>query len=127
MDTVTHPNGTAPNTSLGANRAGTFRMGAKGGRTAEAWQYVWDRLDRTEFQRGDLLATEVAEKFDLKYSSVMELLSRMRRIGFLEQVMKPVETHYGRGKGFTANRMRLHYRIASGVVQAENGESVVVL
>lgn len=116
MDTATeHPNGIAPAQSLGVNRGGTFQLGAKGGRGALAWQYVWDRLDRKEWRYGLDLATEAAEKFDLKPVSVIELLSRMRSSGALEQAMIPVPTTYVRyGKPFVAKRPRVHYRIAAG-------------
>ena len=113
METSTRPNGDAPTTSPGANRGGTFRLGAKGGKGADAWQYVWDRLDRTDWKRGDLLAQEAAQEFGLKLTSVVELLSRMRAQGNLDQKMIPIETTYLRyGKPYTANRPRVHYRIA---------------
>ncbi len=111
----TQPNGPAPTTSPGANKGGTFRMGAKGGKGAQAWQCAWDRLSRTEWTRSDLLVKELMALFDLKRTSIVELLSRMRMAGFLEQKMIPVATTYARGKGYTANRPRVHYRIAAEV------------
>lgn len=114
MKTDTRPNGIAPARSIGVNKGGSFQLGAKGGRTALAWQYVWDRLDREEWRYGLDLAQAAAAEFDLKLVSVIELLSRMRATGAIEQKMIPVPTTYVRyGKAFVANRPRVHYRIAS--------------
>lgn len=111
------PNGDAPTTSPGANRGGTFRMGAKGGRTAQAWQWIWDQLSTTDWTYGDTLADRASQQFDLGKLTVVELLARMRKAGHLEQKMIPVQTFYARGeKGFTAARPRAHYRIAGPAV-----------
>lgn len=111
MNATLHPNGAAPTTSPGANRGGTFRMGAKGGRTAQAWQWIWDQLTTTDWTYGDDLAIRAADRYDLGKPTVVELLARMRKAGNLEQKLIPVPTVYARGKGFTANRPRVHYRI----------------
>jgi hypothetical protein len=113
METDSLPNGLAPARSIGVNKGGSFQLGAKGGRTALAWQYVWDRLDRTEWRYGLTLAEEAANEYGLKLVSVIELLSRMRASGAIEQKMIAVPTTYVRyGKPFTAQRKRVHYRIA---------------
>lgn len=108
MTVQTHPNGIAPVSS------GQYKLGAKGGRMAKAWQYIWDRLDRTEWKGSLELAGEAAVEFGLKPVSVSEMLCRMRASGVIEQTMIATPTEYvRRGKPFTANRPRVHYRIAS--------------
>lgn len=106
MTVATHPNGIAPVPD------GRYRFGAKGGISAQAWQTAWDMLKRTAWTNGAELAEKVAEQHGLKTSSVAELLSRMRASGTIERKMIPVETTYQRGGGYTANRPRVHYRIA---------------
>jgi hypothetical protein len=107
MKVIERPNGIAPIPD------GSYRFGAKGGRMAQAWQYVWDRLDRTHWRNGQELADQAAEAFDVKRASVAEMLSRMRGAGVLEQELIPVDTTYRRGGGsYVANRPRVHYRIA---------------
>lgn len=114
MKMETMPNGVAPTRALIGRGDASFQLGAKGGRTAQAWQYVWDRLDREQWRYGLDLAEEAAKKFDLKLTSVTELLSRMRSSGVLEQKMLPIPTTYVRyGKKFVAQRKRVHYRIAA--------------
>jgi hypothetical protein len=110
MATVTYTNGEAP-TNLG-----TYRLGAKGGRMAQAWQQAWDQLSRTEWTDGLELARTVAEANGLKPISVTEMFCRMRAAGALEQEMLPASTTYLRGgKEYTAQRKRVHYRIAADV------------
>jgi hypothetical protein len=107
MTVTTHPNGIAPTAS------GNYRLGAKGGRMAQAWQYIWDRLSRTDWKGSMELAQDAAEQFNLKPITVSEMLCRMRASGVIEQTRKPVETHYVRkGKPYTSYRPRVHYRIA---------------
>lgn len=112
---TTHPNGIAPIRTKGPNPSGSFRMGAKGGRMAQAWQYIWDRLSAVDFKPASALAQEAAQAFDLKPVSVTEMLCRMRSTGVLEQSMIPVKTTYQRGSGkpYTAMRPSVHYRIAT--------------
>lgn len=127
MMTETRPNGTAPMRSLGANKGGSFRLGAKGGRSADAWQYIWDRLDRTEWRYGMDLATEAAERFNLKLVSVVEMLSRMRASGVIEQTKLPIPTTYHRGgKDIVMQRPRVHYRIAKQEIPVEAGATYEV-
>lgn len=119
----THPNGIAPVTS------GNYKLGAKGGRMGNAWQYVWDRLDKNDWKGGLELSKEAAEAFKLKPVTVSEMLCRMRASGVIEQTQIPVETKYVRKRGrrddesdqeyaqvkpstFVAKRARVHYRIA---------------
>lgn len=90
MSTTERPNGIAP------VNAGTYRLGAKGGRMARAWQYIWDRLDRNDFKGSLELSREAAEKFDLKPVSVSEMLCRMRAGNVLEQKMIAAPTDYVR-------------------------------
>lgn len=112
MATVTLPNGLAPNVlNWSGAKTGTFRLGAKGGRMAAAWQDAWNGLSRTEWTRADVLADQVSRAHDIKPTTIKELFSRMRAQGVLEQKMIPVPTTYARGKGYTANRPRVHYRI----------------
>ncbi len=108
VNLTAHPNGIAP------LPAGNYRFGAKGGRMAQAWQFVWDRLDRATWVSGQELADKAAAAFDLKPVSVTEMLSRMRGTGVLEQKMVPLLTEYLRyGKPYVAYRPRVHYRIAA--------------
>jgi hypothetical protein len=90
METTTRPNGTAP------LDAGTYKLGAKGGRMASAWQHVWDRLDRTEYRGALELAQAAAQAYDLKSVSVSEMLCRMRAAGVIEQKMIKAPTTYNR-------------------------------
>jgi hypothetical protein len=102
------PNGDAP------LDAGTYKLGAKGGRMAQAWQYVWDHLSRTEWTDGMKISHKAADAHDLKPVSISEMLCRMRAAGVIEQEMIPAPTDYNRkGVHFTANRKRVHYRIVS--------------
>ena len=108
MDIITHPNGIAPVSS------GQYQLGAKGGRMAQAWQHIWDQLDREDWKGSLELAEEAAAKFNLKKVSVSEMLCRMRASGVIEQRMIAKPTTYVRkDKPFTANRPRVHYRIAA--------------
>lgn len=105
MDT-THPNGIAP------VNAGTYKLGAKGGRMAQAWQFIWDQLNTSDYKGGLELATEAAAKFNLKKVSVSEMLCRMRAAGVIEQKITDAPTTYIRqNKEYTALRPRVHYRI----------------
>jgi hypothetical protein len=107
MAVTTRPNGTAPTTS------GNYRLGGKGGKMAQAWQHIWDQLSETEWRGSLELAHDAATRFDLKQVSVSEMLCRMRASGVIEQTMLPRETSYLRkGKPYTSNRPRVHYRIA---------------
>ena len=103
---TTRPNGIAPSTSH-------FRSGAKGGKVALAWQYVWDRLDHTEFKEAVPLAEEAAEKYGIKPDSVLGHLHLMATEGFLERRKKMVEVEVERPAGvfFTSSRKRTFYRI----------------
>lgn len=109
-----HPNGVAP-TGLTLHGGRKISLGGKGGRLAQAWQHVWDQLDRKTWTSSSALAEEAAEKFDLKPVSVTEMLCRMRATGVLEQKMVILPTTYHRGgKDIIMNRPRVHYRIAAG-------------
>ena len=115
MTATRHPNGQAPVTVAGPVTGRTFQLGAKGGRTAQAWEWIWDQLSRTEWSYGSGLAEEAAQRFDVKPISITVLLGRMHTAGFLERTTKPIETTYrrGAGPGYIAKRNRAHYRIAT--------------
>lgn len=111
--TIDQPNGTAP------TAVGPYRLGAKGGRMAEAWQDIWNQLSTTAWIGGLELSREMADKYKLKPISVSEMLCRMRAGGALEQTMKAAPTQYTRkGSTFTAQRHRVHYRIGPGYAKA---------
>lgn len=88
-------------------------MGAKGGRTANAWQWVWDRLSREEWQDGHDLAEQAAGVWKLKPVSVEGVLHRMAKEGYLERMPKsvPVVVTGKGGKQINGHRNRTHYRI----------------
>lgn len=110
MTTTTYPNGIAP------VNAGNYQLGAKGGRMAQAWQYVWDRLNTHSWTDGMQISRDAAKEFNLKPVSVSEMLCRMRAAGVIEQDMIVAPTTYTRaGAPYTSNRRRVHYRIAKGV------------
>jgi hypothetical protein len=104
---TTHPNGIAPSTSR-------FKVGAKGGKVARAWQHVWDQLDRDNFKEAVPLAWRAAEKYDLKPASVLAHLHLMAHEGILErkQDSVPVEVERPKGRFFTSTRKRTFYRIS---------------
>jgi len=119
--TTTHPNGIAP-----VDR-GTYRLGGKGGRMAQAWQYVWDRLDRDRWYGSMELSRDAAQAFGLKPVSVSEMLGKMRAAGVIEQTMIVAPTRYTRkGKTFDAARARVHYRIAVDGRSVDPAEPVVM-
>jgi len=100
------PNGVAPSTSR-------YRVGAKGGKVALAWQHVWDRLNSTDFKEGVALAQEAARTQDLKTDSVLAHLSRMAQEGILDREVRSVAVEVERkGETFTSHRKRTFYRIA---------------
>lgn len=102
----TRPNGIAPSTSR-------YRVGAKGGKVAQAWQFVWDRLNHTDFQDGTMLAQEAAAKYEIKPASVMAHMYRLADEGILEHELRQVPTEVVRaGQTMQATRARRHYRIA---------------
>jgi len=112
MQTITRPNGDAPTQVLLADGR-DIKLGGKGGRLALAWQHVWDRLDREDWKSARDLAESAAEQYDLKRTSVTEMLCRMAVSGVLEQKMIPLPTVYHRGgQDIVMNRKRVHYRIA---------------
>lgn len=100
-----HPNGAAP-------AGDKFRMGARGGATSQAWQYIWDRLDRTEFRDGTELAREAADECSIKDTSIISHLRLAVRERWLEtcnrEVVVPVVRN---GQTHHYKRMRTFYRI----------------
>jgi len=105
MTTRTMLNGPAP-------VSGTYRLGAKGGRMMDAWQFIWDRLDRAEFQDGTVLAEKAAVRFHILPQSIISHLHRMAKEGHLETELRQVDTMVMRaGREFLSKRKRTHYRI----------------
>jgi hypothetical protein len=109
MTVSTHPNGTAP--------AGTrYKLGGKGGKVAQAWQYVWDRLT-TEWQDGKELAAEAADTFQIAEISVLAHLHRMAAEGLVDHEKRDVivevtrTSKAGKVSTFPAQRTRTHYRL----------------
>lgn len=77
MKTTLHPNGIAPIPE------GYRNNGAKGGKVAQAWQHVWDRLSRTEYRDGVQLAEEAARALDIQAASVRAVIHRAAQAGLL--------------------------------------------
>jgi DNA-binding PadR family transcriptional regulator len=99
------PNGEAPT-------AGAYKLGGKGGKVAQAWQFIWDRLDRTEYRDGTQLAEQAAVEFRILPQSIISHLHRMAKEGHLETEVRPVNTRVFRGgREFDSKRKRTHYRI----------------
>lgn len=92
MTTTTYPNGIAP------VNAGNYQLGAKGGRMAQAWQYVWNRLNTHSWTDGMQISRDAAAEFNLKPVSVSEMLCRMRAAGVIEQEMIVAPTTYARAQ-----------------------------
>lgn len=91
-------------------------MGARGGITAQAWQYFWDRLDRNEFRDGTQLAREAAEHFGLKDTSVISHLRLAAREGWLDTENRWVEVPVlWQGQERMRRRLRTFYRIGQRV------------
>lgn len=87
-------------------------MGARGGDTARAWQYVWSRLDRQEYRDGTELAREAAAAFSLKPTSVISHLRLAVREGWLETDNRWVEVPVvWAGVESLRRRKRTFYRI----------------
>lgn len=110
MNAITQPNGPAPAVS----RKG-FRLGAKGGKVSQAWQFVWDRLDTKDYRDAGTLSREAAEKFGLKPDSVRACLYMARTHGLLESIKTrgdAVTTERG-GQPFIVRPQVTHYRIKS--------------
>lgn len=105
MTTRIMPNGPAPT-------GGRYRFGAKGGRMADAWQFIWDRLDADEYRDGVQLAEQAAVTFRVLPVSIISHLHRMAKEGHLETDLRPVDTMVLRGgREFPSRRKRTHYRI----------------
>lgn len=105
MTNMTMPNGVAP-------AGDRYKIGAKGGKVAQAWQYVWDRLDAVEYKDAVALADEAAKAAGVMRVSVMSHLHRMAQEGVLD-----TRTLYGDttvtkgGKTYAARRKRMHVRL----------------
>lgn len=105
VNTPTQGNGIAPS-------VGRYKVGAKGGRVALAFQEVWDSLSRTEFRDAVLLAEKIAPKHRIKPISLMTHMAMIAKEGFLETEVRKIATDVERGgRTFTASRRHTHYRI----------------
>lgn len=125
MTTQTRPNGIAPSTTR-------YKVGAKGGRVAQAWQHIWDQLDRTTYRDSKVLADEAARRFQIKPISIISHLHRMAAEGILEGKALQVDAVVTRrmlvrnisgavleprqyqNVQVANRRSRTHYRIAAG-------------
>jgi hypothetical protein len=107
VKTPTQGNGIAPS-------VGRYKVGAKGGRVALAFQEVWDNLSRTEFRDVVVLAEKIASKHQIKPISLMTHMAMIAKEGFLETQVRQIPTEVERaGRTFTASRRHTHYRIKS--------------
>lgn len=108
MNVTTHPNGKAPSCR-------DYKLGGKGGATALAWQHVWDRLSRTEFRDGHVLAEEASRAMvDARVlpDSIRAQMYAAVRDGYLETEQQLVETTAFRDNQlFPVRRRRSFYRI----------------
>lgn len=105
MDTQTHPNGLAPSTSR-------YRMGSRGGRTAEGLQRVWDRLSPDEFRDAMGIADSISLDMGLSPASIRSYLYALAAEGHLERrpVVFTVQVER-KGMTFPARRRGNHFRI----------------
>jgi DNA-binding MarR family transcriptional regulator len=79
---------------------------SNGAKLGPAWAAVWRALDRKgeDYTDGRELAAKVADRYDLKPSTLVAVLSRAALAGLLDKEGRPVTT--GRGQ-----RIRTFYRI----------------
>lgn len=108
---TTRPNGQAP-------AGDTYAIGAKGGKVGQAWQLIWDRLDRDTWQDGTILAAEAAAEVGVKPVSVISHLHRMAAEGHLdsEVLYGDAEIHKF-GQVYQARRKRTHYRLPNVITE----------
>lgn len=102
-----HPNGIVPSTRK-------RRVGVRGGVTAQALQWVWDRLSRTEFRDAMALADEAAREFNIKSVSVRSYVYELVAEGHLlrKDVHRPVQV-LRHGKRFESRRKFANHRISA--------------
>jgi hypothetical protein len=83
---------------------------SKGPQIGPAWIDIWRALGRAgdEYQDGTELAAKYAAKYDLAPATLVALISRAAKAGFLEKELRSVDS--GRGP-----RTRSFYRIKDGV------------
>lgn len=103
------PNGYAPTRTA-------YKLGAKGGFTAKAWQYAWDRLSADEWRSANEVAQEAAHAFHIKPESVRAQMYAAAKDGYLETELRPVTlTVLRKDKGktteFSTTRNATFYRI----------------
>jgi Mn-dependent DtxR family transcriptional regulator len=104
---TTMPNGMAP-------AGDRYKIGAKGGKVGQAWQYVWDRLAIDTYEDGVALAEEAAQAVGIQPVSVISHLHRMAQEGYVEAEVRLVETTVRKfGREYPAKRRRTHYRIST--------------
>ena len=81
---------------------------SRGKKLGPAWAYCWTELHRSEeWTDGRELATEAAERFDLKEATVAQLLTRMATAGLIARDHRQVPSSRG-------PRTRSFYRIKAG-------------
>lgn len=107
MTVTTHPNGTVPPIRK-------FRMGSRNGLTYQAAQWVWDRLDTTEYRDAMDLADRAGTRFQIKPASVRSYLYGLAAEGKLESAdgvrVVPVER---KGRRFDSRRKVKFHRIVA--------------
>lgn len=111
--TKTMPNGAAPT-------GNKYRIGAKGGKVGQAWQMIWNRLDRETYQDARALAEWAGDETGVKPVSIMSHIHRMAADGILDTrvIYSDVMVHKF-GKEYPSRRKRTHIRIPADTVDAE--------
>jgi hypothetical protein len=105
--TLRRPNGPAPTTAPGAMPGHTFRLGARGGKVAQAWQLIWNQLDHTEYRDVRPMAEKIARELEIKPISVIALVNRMVSEGWLAADYRKVTREVTRTATFKGGEKRL--------------------
>lgn len=109
----TLPNGAAPT-------GNSYKIGAKGGKVAQAWQIIWNQLDHETFQDARVLADAAGKKLGIQTVSIMSHLHRMAAEGHLDSTAKAVDVQVHKaGREFPSRRKRLHIRLPQEKPQTE--------
>lgn len=103
------PNGVAPTGQQ-------YKIGAKGGKVGLAWQQIWDRLGRENYQDAVELSQETANRVGIKSVSIMSHLHRMAAEGLLDSTVRYSDVMVTKfGKTYPARRKRTWVRIPAEV------------
>jgi len=110
------PNGPAPLPDIPGRDGRTYTRGAKNGRVAQAWEWMWDNLSVSEYTEGREVAQRASARFDLKPASLMTHLSNMVAADVLEveyrkMPCRVVRTIHGKESAFTFQQKCAFYRI----------------